>query len=103
MGVPMATTDSERIGLRRIRTRRRIVWITLAAFLPLVAMAYALAGSTVMNVTGFVLMGIWGLAIVISGFARCPRCKGVFALHSGIANPWRQACGNCGLSLDEAR
>lgn len=86
-------------GLKKIRQRRLMLWLTIAAYVP--AMLFALQSDGGWNtvIKAFfvwlvILCVVVGMAVVI----RCPECGNCFHTHGPTFFPVRR-CVHCGLHV----
>jgi hypothetical protein len=91
-------TPEEFAGLRRIRARRRLVWITLAVALPSIYLV-SLVWSAAFDFMMAVAILAFGAATVWHSMSRCPRCGGLFNAKWYWGSIWASACLHCGLPL----
>lgn len=86
-------------GLRIIRKRRWILWITILAYVPAVWTSLTLTHSD--RTTGIVF-GVWLVILIIAVFfvttARCPRCGQYYHVH-GMTALYLRRCLHCQLPL----
>jgi uncharacterized membrane protein YhdT len=90
-------------GLRKVRQRRWLLWLTILAYLPglLVALQLGLSGGTMTRLFGLwvvVLCIVVGMATVV----RCPRCGNQFHTNGPTFLPLRK-CIHCGLHVKADR
>ncbi len=87
-------------GLKKIRGRRRWLWLVIIVYLP--AMKLALDSPDYRFWAGFVF-GSWLLLLILAvGFAcvlRCPRCGQRFHTHGPTFLPLRR-CLHCALHVN---
>ena len=87
-------------GLKKIRTRRRWLWLTIILYLP--AMKLALDSPDYRFWAGVVFATWLILLILVVGFAcvlRCPRCGKQFHTHGPTFLPLRR-CLHCTLHVN---
>jgi hypothetical protein len=89
-------------GLAEIRRRRRIAFALFLGSLPAVAIFGRLTQSNLCtNGFGLVWLGLFAVAIIRVGLARCPRCGGFFHWDRWLfaSNAFGRKCMRCGLPL----
>ena len=87
-------------GLKKIRFRRRILWLVIGVYLP--AMTIALGSSNYRTWSTVVFISWIVLLILVVGFAcliRCPRCGEQFHTHGPTFLPLRR-CLHCALHVN---
>lgn len=94
-------TDMQELsaGLKKIRQRRWLLWITIAAYLPAMMIALQSEGGWNTVIKAFIvwlviLCVVVGMAVVI----RCPECGNCFHTHGPTFFPVRR-CVHCGLHV----
>jgi hypothetical protein len=91
-------TPEEFAGLKRIRARRRLVWITFAAALPSISLVSLVWDAPFDRMVGVAII-VFGAAIVWHSLSRCPRCGERFNATRYWGSIWVSACLHCGLPL----
>jgi len=91
-------------GLARIRRRRRLLWIVVFSYLPLMGGAMILASSDTLAQR---IAMLWMLLLVAAGFAiqfsRCPRCSRFFHWGRFYGNTFARRCLHCHQELRPRR
>ena len=87
-------------GLKKIRKRRRVLWLVVFAYLP--AMMLALDSPNYKTWVTFVFISwiiILITAVVFACIVRCPRCGECFHTHGPTFLPFRR-CLHCALHVN---
>ena len=95
-------------GIGRLRNRRRVVTLLVAAYVPVLFLVSLVASAMnverLIYVVGAIYLGVWFVAIQFVAQASCPRCgKRFYSRSIWGGNPWRSTCVHCGLLLDDER
>ena len=99
---PETATDPReyRPGLKKIRSRRKVLWLVIMVYLPAMMLALDSPNYRTWVVVVFVTWII--LLILAVGFAcvvRCPRCGEYFHTHGPTFLPFRR-CLHCALHVN---
>lgn len=89
-------------GLTEIRRRRRTALALFLCYLPAVAIFGRLTHSTLWTAGfGLLWLGLFAVAIIRVGLARCPRCGGLFHRDRWLlaSNAFARKCMRCDLPL----
>ncbi|WP_303721713.1 hypothetical protein [Malonomonas rubra] len=86
-------------GLKKIRQRRLMLWLTIVAYVPAMLLALQSDGGWNTVIKAFfvwlvILCVVVGMAVVI----RCPECGNCFHTHGPTFFPVRR-CVHCGLHV----
>ena len=99
------TTDQSRIGpgLRRIRRRRRYLWLVSLAYLPIMLITLKVTHSNRALAAVFVIWIVFLCKAVLPvAFAVCPRCGNYFHMK-GFFPLYLRRCLHCGLHINADR
>jgi hypothetical protein len=87
-------------GLKKIRKRRRFLWVVILAYLPVMWTTLRLTGS--FNVTAAVFV-VWIILLCVfatfAACARCPGCGNYFHMH-GMTFLLLRKCLHCQLHIN---
>lgn len=86
-------------GLNVIRSRRRVVWIVLFGYLPVMMLVNILLPKSYIVYFACTYLVLWAFLILRSNFSRCPKCNNMFHAIGLFANPWTRKCLHCSLPL----
>jgi hypothetical protein len=96
---PLKLTDFG-MALRKIRQRRRYLWVVILAYLPTMWTTLQLSQSYKVTAAVFVIWVILlSIFATVAACARCPRCGNYFHMH-GMTLLYLRKCLHCQLHIN---
>ncbi len=97
------TPEDLHAGLAKIRTRRRILWLSILIYVPglLITLYLGASGSTMTKLFG-AWIGLLCFAVGWATVAKCPQCGNNFHTNGPTFLPVRK-CVHCGLHVTADR
>ena len=99
----MNQTDNIKIeeGLRRIRRRRLLTWVSILGFLLYMPIILILFSESVQ--TQIIFIFVYAIIAIANGshyfYLKCPRCGNVFSRDGFFIWPYKRSCLHCNLQL----
>jgi len=96
-----ATASASSTGFRSLRTKRRLFWLVLIVYLPMMLVSQKLfPGKHALVTTFFLWIGMLVFSALAAALARCPACGQTFHMNGMTFLPVRR-CLHCGIHITQ--